>query len=73
MSKKQKDWDSYINREDKLILNYDEYGKSVIDYALEFENYDFLKYLMNNDYIWFVDNGDTCISVIYEPDIVIIH
>lgn len=59
MSKKQKDWDNYINREDKLILNYDEHGKSVIDYALEFENYDFLKYLMNNGYIWFVDNGDT--------------
>lgn len=59
MSGKQKDWDNYINREDKLILNYDEYGKSVIDYALEFENYDFLKYLMNNGYIWFVDNGDT--------------
>lgn len=49
-------WDKYINREDQLILNPDEYNKTVIDYALEFKNYDFLKYLMDNKYIWFVNN-----------------
>lgn len=47
-------WDKYINRKDMLILNSDEYNKTVIDYALEFKNYDFLKYLMDNKYIWFV-------------------
>ena len=51
----KKVWKEYINRPDKLILNYDEYGKSVIDYALEFRNYHFLKYLMDNGLIWFVD------------------
>ncbi len=55
---KDKDlWEVYINREDKLILNTDEYGKTVLDYALDYENYDFLKYLMDNKYIWFVDDS----------------
>jgi len=48
-------WKEYVARQDKLILNYDEYGKSVIDYALEFRNYRFLKYLTDNGLIWFVD------------------
>lgn len=47
-------WEKYINQKEQIILNADEYGKTVIDYALEFKNYDFLKYLMDNDYIWFV-------------------
>jgi ankyrin repeat protein len=53
-SKDPKSWDAYVKREDKLILNADEYGKTVIDYALDFENYEFLKFLMDNEYIWFV-------------------
>lgn len=56
-SKDKAMWDKYINREDKLILNPDEYNKTVIDYALEFKNYDFLKYLTDNGYIWFVDDS----------------
>lgn len=53
---KDKDiWEQYINRDDKIILNSDEYGKTVIDYALKFKNFEFLKYLMENKYIWFVD------------------
>lgn len=55
-SKDPAEWDAYIKRDDKLILNTDEYNKTVIDYALESGNYQFLKYLMNNDYIWFVGN-----------------
>ncbi len=47
-------WEQYVNREDKLILNTDEYGKTVIDYALEFKNFEFVKYLLENKYIWFV-------------------
>ena len=57
-SKDRNKWEKYINRPDKLILNPDEYCKTVIDYALEFKNYDFLKYLMDKNYIWFVDNSE---------------
>lgn len=58
-SRDKKEWDAYIKRKDKLILNADEYGKTVIDYALDFENYDFLKYLMERKYIWFIGTDDT--------------
>lgn len=56
-SKDKAVWDKYINHRDKLILNPDEYNKTVIDYALEFKNYGFLKYLMEKGYIWFVDDS----------------
>ena len=55
-SKDPKEWEEYINRSDKLILNSDEYCKTVLDYALDFKNYEFIKYLMDNKYIWF-DSG----------------
>lgn len=57
-SKSKNDWVSYIEREDKLILNPDEYGNTVIDYALQFRNYEFLKFLMDNQYIWFDSRKD---------------
>lgn len=56
-SKDEAAWDKYIARDDKLILNPDEYNKTVIDYALQFKNYEFLKYLMNKKFIWFVDDS----------------
>lgn len=52
-SKDSNDWETFIHREDKLILNPDEYGKTVIDYAIEFNNYELIKYLIENNYIWF--------------------
>lgn len=52
-SKNPAEWEKYINRADKLILNCDEYCKTVLDYALEFGNYEFIKYLMDHKYIWF--------------------
>ena len=55
-SKSKKEWDEYIKREDKLILNPDEYDKTVIDYAIEAGNYKFIKYLVDKEYIWFVSN-----------------
>ena len=55
ISKDKNVWKEYINRPDKLILNEDEYGKTVIDYAVEFGNYEFLKYLIDNDYIYLID------------------
>ena len=59
MSKDKNEWEAYIKREDQLILNADEYGKTVIDYALEFENYDLLKYLTEHNYIWFVGTDES--------------
>ena len=52
-------WDEYMKREDTIFLNCDEYCKTVIDYALEFKNYAFMKYLLDEGFIWFVDpNAD---------------
>lgn len=48
-------WEEYMKRDDRLFLNRDEYCKSVIDYALEFKNYPFMKYLLEEGFIWFVD------------------
>ena len=50
-------WEYYINHDEKLILNSDEYCKTILDYAIEFKNYKLLKYLIDNGYIWFVDNS----------------
>lgn len=47
------EWEEFINRDDNIILNSDEYRKTVIDYALEFGNYPFLKYLIDKNYIYF--------------------
>ena len=57
-SKDRDVWEKYMKREDKLFLNCDEYCKSVIDYALEFKNYAFIKYLLDEHFIWFVDLSD---------------
>lgn len=56
-SNDENEWLEYINREDKLILNSDEYGNTVIDYAIRFKNYKFLKFLIEKGFIWF-DCGD---------------
>lgn len=51
-------WEAYIKRNDSLILNTDEYDKTAIDYALEFNNYNLLKYLTGKGYIWFVGDDE---------------
>lgn len=51
-------WVAYIEEKDKPILNPDEYGKNVLDYAIMFGNYDFLKFLINENYIWFDSRKD---------------
>ena len=56
-SNDENEWLKYINRGDKLILNSDEYGNTVIDYAIRFKNYKFLKFLIEKGFIWF-DCGD---------------
>ena len=57
-SKNEDEWEKYINHEDKLFLNADEYCKTVLDYAFEFKNYEFIKYLMDKKYIWFDSQDD---------------
>ena len=57
-SKNEKEWEQYLERNDKLILNEDEYCKTAIDYAIEFNNYDFLKFLIEKGYIWFDSRND---------------
>lgn len=44
-------WQRYIDMQEKLVLNTDEYDKTVLDYAFEFGNYDFIKFLIKNEYI----------------------
>ncbi|MCM1557809.1 MAG: hypothetical protein NC087_09850 [Anaeroplasma bactoclasticum] len=53
-SKNEKDWIDYISREDCIAAYADEFGKTVVDYAIEFKNYGFLKFLIENGYISFV-------------------
>lgn len=57
-SHNKKEWITYIENNNKPILNPDEYGNTVLDYAIEFSNYDFLKFLMDKNYIWFDSRKD---------------
>ena len=61
-SSNEKLWQSYINNEAEFLLNPDEYDKTILDYAFEFKNYPLLKYLVDNEYIWFVEQnpGERC-------------
>ncbi len=54
----EEEWEKYIHHEDNLISNYDEYGMTVLDYALQNKNYALMKYLMDHKYIWFIGNDD---------------
>lgn len=50
----KKDWQEYLSHEDHIAAYADEFGKTVVDYAIEFKNYKFIKYLIENDYITFI-------------------
>lgn len=50
-SQDEDDWIDYLNREDCIAAYADEFGKTVVDYAIEFKNYGFIKYLVENGYI----------------------
>ena len=58
-SQNESDWKEYLAREDYIAAYADEFGKTVVDYALEFKNYKFLRFLINNGYIQFVSNEET--------------
>ena len=53
-SQYENDWKEYLAREDSIAAYADEFGKTVVDYALEFKNYKFLRFLMEKGYIQFV-------------------
>lgn len=55
-SKNEQDWIDYINREDCIAAYTDEFGKTVVDYAIEFKNYGFIKFLIENDYITLISD-----------------
>ena len=57
LSNDEKLWDEYIHHSDKLILNADEYGNTVLDYAIQFKNLKFIEYLISKKYIWFDDKN----------------
>ena len=50
-SKDENEWKKFISRENSLIFKTDEYGKNVIDYALEFKNYEIIKLFIDRGYI----------------------
>ncbi|MCM1056659.1 MAG: ankyrin repeat domain-containing protein [Firmicutes bacterium] len=52
------EWTAYIREKNQPILNPDEYGKTVLDYAIMFGNYEFLKFLIDENYIWFDSRQD---------------
>ena len=55
----KKDWQEYLSHEDCIAAYADEFGKTVVDYAIEFKNYKFIKYLIEKDYITF-NSEDSC-------------
>ena len=62
LSDNEEYWEHFIHLDDEIILNADEYGMTVIDYAIKFENYKLLKYLIDNKYIWFVNENQNDFS-----------
>ena len=62
LSDNEEYWKHFIHLDDEIILNADEYGMTVIDYAIKFENYKLLKYLIDNEYIWFVNENQNDFS-----------
>ena len=56
-SKNKADWEEYLAREDCIAAYADEFGKTVLDYAIEFGNYEFIKFLINKGYIKLVSEN----------------
>ena len=50
------DWEEYLSRDDHIAAYADEFGKTVLDYAIEFKNYEFIKYLIKRDYITLISD-----------------
>lgn len=61
-------WEEYFKREDKAFMHCDEYGKSIIDYCLEYKRYALLKYLYDKEYIWFSKENPTSYYMTFKAD-----
>ena len=55
-SKNEADWEGLLSREDCIAAYADEFGKTVLDYAIEAKNYEFIKYLIAKGYITLVSD-----------------
>jgi len=55
-SDKESDWVDLLNREDCIAAYSDEFGKTVLDYAIEFKNYKFIKFLIDNEYVTLISD-----------------
>ena len=65
----KKDWQEYLLHEDHIAAYADEFGKTVVDYAIEFKNYKFIKYLIEKDYITFISEDPNFFQIhISEPN-----
>ena len=52
----ERDWIEYVNRKDCIASYADEFGKTVVDYAIEFKNYGFIRFLIENGYITLISD-----------------
>lgn len=57
-SKNENEWIEYLNNKENIAFYADEYGKTVIDYAIEFKNFALIKFLINNGYITFASDDE---------------
>ena len=46
-------WKEYINKYPKQLNHLDEFGKSILDYVIEFDNYDLLNYFLDENLLVF--------------------
>ena len=44
-------WGEYFNKKGNPAFNTDEYGRTIIDYAFEFDNYGLLKYMVDKEFV----------------------
>ena len=64
-SKSKKEWQEYIGRADKPFLYMDEFGKTIIEYAIEFKNYALIKFLLDKGCIWFDSECESDYGIIF--------
>ena len=55
-SKNKADWVEYVNRGDRVASYADEFGKTIVDYAIEANNYPFIRFLIDEGYITFISD-----------------
>lgn len=63
-------WEEFLKNDNKYIYYADEYGNTILDYAIKFKNSSLIKYLINNGYLSLIqDQGKhITLNVDYEYD-----